>query len=77
MEISDRDLCHNMDWDPNYLKDIFQQDFYEFPELWNMNVNENELVKVAENVEKYSPTVEDISLDDETLTCAVKQIENE
>ena len=81
MDVSDVSLYNNRDWDPSYLAGIFTQDFYEFKDLWNnSNVNDVELVQasqVVENVGKYEPIVEDISLDDETLCSAVEQIESE
>ena len=45
--------------------------------MWQNSVADMDLVKAAESVEKYSPLVEDISLDDSTLCEAVEQIENE
>ena len=60
-----------------YLKYIFSQDFYEFRDLWRSSINDMECVKVAETAERYTPIVEDISMDDDTLYEAVMQIENE
>ena len=55
MDISDRIFTANRDWDPMYLRYIFSQDFYDFRDLWMSNVGDNELVKVAEKTECYSP----------------------
>ena len=67
----------NKDWDPQYLRQIVSQDFYEFRELWQGSLPDKDLVKAAENLDRYSPEVEDISLDDDTLYEAVAEIENE
>ena len=73
MEVSDSVLVRNRDWDPNYLLDLFSEDFYEFGELSkSSNMGDTELVQ---NVEKYCPTVEDISMDDVELCQAVDEIE--
>ena len=77
MELADRIFTANTDWDPAYLRYIFSEDFYEFRELWHSNVADTELVKIAEKSEHYSPIVEDISLDDDTLYETVTQIEKE
>ena len=67
----------NRDWDLTYLRYIFSQDFYEFRELWNNTTGDNELVHEVEKTEPYTPIVEDISLDDDTLYEAVAQIEEQ
>ena len=78
MDVPDACLWNKRDWDPSYLRKIFSHDFYEFSELWSdKNIKDTELVKQVEMVEKYSPIVEDISLDDETLCTAVEKIEDE
>ena len=77
MEISDRYFVTNRDWDSCYLRELISEDFYEFKDLWQSNVGDVELVKEVEKVDKYSPVVEDISLDDATLYNAVEEIENE
>ena len=77
MEISDALLLRNTDWDPSYLKQLVSDDFYDFTELWSSNVKDTELVKEMEKVEKYSPIVEDISIDDDVLCTAVEKIEQE
>ena len=28
-------LIHNRDWDPGYLKEIFDMDFYDYSEHWS------------------------------------------
>ena len=74
-------LFENLDWDPVYLSVIFDQDFDDFTEMWNSEcVGDEELVISVENLElkeKYSPIVEDITMDDSTLRGAVEQIESE
>ena len=77
MELPDSCFWSNRDWDPSYLSDIFSQDFYCFDNLWNSNISDCELVKEVENMEKYVPIVEDISIDDNTLCSAVEQIEEQ
>ena len=77
MELLDRIFTVNRDWDPTYLRYVFSQDFYEFRELWNNNTGDHELVREVEKSERYSPIVEDISLDDDTLYNAVAQIEEQ
>ena len=67
----------NRDWDPCYLRYIFSQDFYEFGDLWLNGVGDQDMIKAAENIEPYSPIVEDISMDDDSLCKAVEQIERE
>ena len=75
MEISDAALSVNCDWDPSYLKSIFDVDFYDFNNLWSNTVKDSELVKVVDEVERYCPIVEDVSMDDNELCNAVEQIE--
>ena len=78
MELHDRIFLANKDWDPSYLGYIFSQDFYEFRDLWQGNVGDNELVHAMEvATERYSPIVEDISMEDDELYEAVTQIEQE
>ena len=77
MELPDSCFWLNHDWDPSYLSDIFNQDFYCFHKLWNSNISDCELVKEVQNMEKYVPIVEDISIDNNTLCSAVEQIEEE
>ena len=77
MDLPDRILTSNRDWDPNYLMDIMSEDFYDFGDLWGSTVNDRELVRDVEKLEKYCPVVEDISMDDETLCSAVEKIEEE
>ena len=38
MEVSDRMLVGNHDWDPLYLKKLFTQDFYDFTDMWHTNI---------------------------------------
>ena len=79
MEVSDRYFIENSDWDPCYLRRIFDTDFFDYSELWNnkMEYSDEELVRHVSNVEKYCPIVEDISLEDEVLCTAVEHIEKE
>ena len=70
MELSD-------DWDPSYLKLLFNEDFHDFSDLWFSNVKDTELVLETEKVECYCPLTEDISLDDESICRVVEQIEHE
>ena len=77
MELSDIVFVTNRDWDPQYLRQMVSQDFYEFRELWQNSVGDNELLEAAETFDKYTPIVEDILLDDSTLYEAVTQIESE
>ena len=77
MELADRLFIHNRDWDPSYLKELFTEDFYDFRDLWQNTVTDMELLSVTEAVDKYSPVVEDISMDDSTLCQAVEEIEEQ
>ena len=77
MEISDSVMLRNRDWDPSYLSDVFSQDFHDFNELWCLNVTDNQLISDVNKIEKYSPIVEDISMDDNMLCAAVEKIEEE
>ena len=77
MDVSEAALVCNKDWDPSYLRDIFDSDFHDFSELWANSVGDMELLHDVESVERYCPEVEDISLDDESLVNAVTEIENE
>ena len=79
MDVSDNLLLRNRDWDPSYLKELVSEDFYDFSELWNINsgVQDKDLVTYCDNMEKYCPIVEDISLEDEVLCHEVEKIEEE
>ena len=77
MDVSDKLLVTNINWDPAYLQDIFQQDFYEFKDLWSADVQDSQLVSEVDTMEKYCPITEDISIDDELLCTEVKRIESE
>lgn len=77
MDVSDDYLKLNRDWDPSYLSMFFSDDFYVFLELWSLNMGDKELVNAVEKLEIYSPIVEYISLDDNVLYQAVKQMEQE
>ena len=71
-------LFTNLDWDPSYLALLFSKDFENMSSLWNCElVSDVELLEFSKNEEKYSPCVEDISLDDDMLLNAVNQIEAE
>ena len=75
MDVSDASLMVNRDWDPSYLRSILDADFYDFSNLWTNSVKDSELIEVADDVERYSPIVEDVSLEDNVLCEAVEQIE--
>ena len=79
MEVSDNMLKMNRDWDPSYLKQLFDEDFYDQGDLWKSNVCDDDLVNESFRVEreKYCPIIEDISMDDTTLCSAVEKIEEE
>ena len=77
MEVPDTIFIRNRDWDPSYSMDLFQEDFYEFSELWKSNVHDMELVAETDKVECYCPIAEEISMDDDTLCQAVDNIERE
>ena len=74
IELSDEVLSKNMDWDPSYMSQSLSDHFFEFYDLWVRNSLDMELFK---EVEKYSPIVKDISMDDQTLCTAMEKIENE
>ena len=76
MDIADRLFVTNLDWDPIYLRECVMQDFYDFSEHWQNSILDMELLE-GERPSRYTPVVEDISLDDETLYEAVEQIEQE
>ena len=71
------DLSCNLDWDPSYLLLIFYQDFYDMSELWNASssISDSDILKAM--YQKYSPIIEDISIDDDSLCEAVEAIENQ
>ena len=77
MDITDRMLVSNRDWDPSYLNEIFQEDFYDYCDMWSSDLSDAAIVSHLENVEKYCPITEDITMDDDTLYSAVEQIEEE
>ena len=77
MEVSDDYLKVNQDWDPSYLEELLCEDFFDFTNLWESNIQDCELLKEMDRVERYSPITEDISLDDEKLCTAVEKIEHE
>ena len=77
MDLSDKELICNRDWDPSYLAMLFNEDFNEFPNLWSSNIDDRDLVHAAEKLEIYSPIVEDISMDDSTLCKTVEEIEDQ
>ena len=77
MELADSILVHNRDWDPSYLSSIFEGDFFDFSDLWINDMDDKELMDSVNEVERYCPIVEDISLDDDQLYSAVETIEAE
>ena len=72
------DIFANLDWNPQYLCVIFDEDFYDMAYLWNSpdSVSDNELLESV-NSDSYKPIIEDISLDDDVLVDAVDKIESE
>ena len=77
MDISDRLFVTNCDWDPQYLRELVTQDFYDFKEHWQSSVMSDMELIAAERQSPYCLVTEDISIDDDTLYEAVAQIENE
>ena len=77
MEVSDGILMCNKDWDPSYLRMLFDEDFYEFNNLWTSNVSDKEIITAEQSTSKYVPIVEDISIEDEVLCNAVDQVEKQ
>ena len=77
MELSDSELWINRDWDPVYLSELFTEEFEECTDLWSNDLTDVELLKGVEIMEKYSPIVEDISIEDDVLCSAVARIEEE
>ena len=75
MELSDAHFTCNRDWDPSYLKSIFDTDFYEYSDLWSNSMDDSEILDVATFGEPYQPIV--ISMDDNELCSAVEKIESE
>ena len=71
----------NLDWDPDYLANIFDQDFYKMAEMWcgDDSPSDSDLVCSVDSTEReiYSPICEDISMEDEVLREAVEVIENQ
>ena len=59
-----------------YLEALFSVDFEDNSDLWLSDMDDSELLHVAEHSERYSPTVEDISMEDCELYSAVGQIES-
>ena len=43
MDIVDSALVGNRDWDPYYLSELFSEDFYDFSNHWQSNMNDMEL----------------------------------
>ena len=78
MDISDRVFATNCDCDPQYLRELVTQDFYDFSEHWQNSISDMDLVATEGcSSHRYCPVIEDISLDDDTLYEAVEQIEHE
>ena len=75
MDVSDKLLWSNLD--PVYLLSVLQTDFLDFDELWVNNMSNRELLDAVNTVKRYSPIVEDISMDDVELCTAVESIEKE
>ena len=78
MELSDKYIIMNHDWDPSYLCQIFDEEFYDFSNMWSSsNVSDGELLGVMDKMESYCPIIEDISMEDSVLCDAVEKIEKE
>ena len=49
MDISDEHLICNRDWDPSYLSQIFDVEFYDFTDMWaSSNVSDSDLITEIE-----------------------------
>ena len=60
MEVVEENLWRNRDWDPVYLRQIFDSDFNDFTELWNASaVSDMELIQGYDRMEYYAPITED------------------
>ena len=77
MDLSDKELWPNRDWDLSYMQQHFSDDFCDYSDLWKSNITDGELIQECQKMEKYSPIMEDISLDDDALYNAVQKIETE
>ena len=77
MDVPDCALVCNQDWDPAYLSSIFDSEFDNSNDFLSDSISDMDLVEHVEEMERYCPVVEDISLDDVTLCEAVEQIEQE
>ena len=66
----------NLDWDPSYLAQIFNVDFNDMSDLWGESDSSVDTLLLQE-MDKYCPVVEDITIEDEVLCAAVESIENE
>ena len=79
MELSDKVLCDNHDYNPGYLALLFSEVLMISVKCGiRMFLMVNVFsVKEVNKVEAYKPIVEDISLDDDILCQAVEQIESE
>ena len=83
--MEDIDFISNLDWDPCYLTRIFDEDFNDMTELWEASyfVSDGEILKLNDfqvdvaKKEIYCPEVEDVSMEDEDLRCAVEHIEHQ
>ena len=52
MDLPDGVFTRNLDWDPNYLRQLFEEDFYEFENLWCSNIGDQDIVSHVEKMEK-------------------------
>ena len=77
IDLSDDYLISNCDWDLNYLKEIFTEDFECFDSLWSSNISDMELLSNVQEIERYCPITEDITIEDDLLCAAVEKIEQE
>ena len=76
--MEDEDLLVNLDWDPLYLRSIFDINFNDMSDLWNCDsISDSDLLQMFSTSEIYSPITEDITIEDHVLLKAVSQIESE
>ena len=45
-------LWSNRDWDPVYLSSIFDSEFEDFLDLWSNDMEDSDLLKVVNEIEK-------------------------
>ena len=77
MDISDEVFICNRDWDPVYLSGIFDEEFFDFSDMWRSSVSDGELVSASQKVKKQISlsSMDDESSDDIYLRNVVEQLE--